>query len=190
MRKRDYADQAVPAVRRLLRTGRVRGYVGHHINSVNGSQELAGEPNNIRFVQGQTENLELHGGDFRNPTKGELIGRSEMMNNSLAVLSIIQLVGAEVVKVAETNITGVYEGWSFRNWMPNPDALFLEDPAKAAVTLDGFGITVFGPKGASADYTIRGGNYYQTGSDKPVDPSAFKGAEFTVKPGCIPDRCS
>jgi hypothetical protein len=41
----------------LLRTSRVSGYEGHHINSVKGSPELAGEQNNIKFVKGRAGNL-------------------------------------------------------------------------------------------------------------------------------------
>lgn len=57
----------------LLETGRVRGYEGHHINSVADNPDLAGNPNNIDFVQGRAEHLDRHGGDFRNPTSGPLI---------------------------------------------------------------------------------------------------------------------
>lgn len=58
-----------------MRTGKVSGYVGHHSNSVKGSPELAGEPENIKFVRGGAAHLEEHGGNFRNPTKGPLIRR-------------------------------------------------------------------------------------------------------------------
>ncbi len=63
----------------LKKTGKVKGYVGHHINSVNGAPELAGEANNIEFVKGQKANLERHGGNFQNPTQGELIDRQKML---------------------------------------------------------------------------------------------------------------
>ncbi|MGQ0715349.1 MAG: hypothetical protein ACT4PJ_16750 [Gemmatimonadaceae bacterium] len=51
----------------LLRTGKVKGYQGHHIHSVNEHPELARDPNNIEFVR-RDEHLERHGGDRRNPT--------------------------------------------------------------------------------------------------------------------------
>ena len=47
----------------LLQTGKVKGFVGHHINSVKGSPSLAGDPSNIRFVT-RAEHLALHGGNF------------------------------------------------------------------------------------------------------------------------------
>jgi RHS repeat-associated protein len=59
----------------LLRTGKVKGYVGHHINSVKGHPEMAGDPNNIEFVT-PAEHLARHGGNWRNPTVGELLDRS------------------------------------------------------------------------------------------------------------------
>lgn len=37
----------------LLQTGKVSGYQGHHINSVNGHPELARDPNNICFLTGE-----------------------------------------------------------------------------------------------------------------------------------------
>ncbi len=58
----------------LLRTGRVKGFEGHHINSVKGSPNLAGDPNNIRFVT-RREHLALHHGNFRNITHGKLLSR-------------------------------------------------------------------------------------------------------------------
>jgi RHS repeat-associated protein len=60
----------------LLKTGKVSGYEGHHINSVNGHPELARDPNNIKFVNGRAANLAEHGGNFRNATNGELMNRS------------------------------------------------------------------------------------------------------------------
>lgn len=60
--------------RELLTTGKVKGIEGHHINSVNGHPRLAGDPNNIEFVT-RAENLQRHGGNFRNPTSGPLVSR-------------------------------------------------------------------------------------------------------------------
>jgi RHS repeat-associated protein len=60
--------------RELLNTGRVRGYQGHHINSVKSHPELAGNPNNVEFVT-RPQNLQRHGGNWRNPTSGPLIDR-------------------------------------------------------------------------------------------------------------------
>ncbi|MCW3122349.1 MAG: repeat protein, partial [Flavipsychrobacter sp.] len=65
----------------LITTGKVKGYEGHHINSVNGHPEMAGNPNNIKFVTRQ-ENLDLHGGNFQNPTTGPLIERESGLKPS------------------------------------------------------------------------------------------------------------
>ena len=59
----------------LLATGRVKGYQGHHINSVNRHPEHAGNPNNIEFVT-PAENLLRHRGNFRNQTSEPFIDRS------------------------------------------------------------------------------------------------------------------
>jgi hypothetical protein len=59
----------------LLKTGKVKGYEGHHINNVKNNPNLAGDQRNIKFVKGRAEHLKEHGGNFRTPTKGPLIKR-------------------------------------------------------------------------------------------------------------------
>ena len=59
----------------LRATGKVKGYVGHHINSVSTHPELADVPDNIRFVD-SIEHLDAHGGNYHNPTQGELVSRT------------------------------------------------------------------------------------------------------------------
>jgi RHS repeat-associated protein len=59
----------------LITTGKVKGYEGQHVNSVNQSPNQAGNPNNIKFVKGRQEHLGEHKGNFRNPTRGPLIKR-------------------------------------------------------------------------------------------------------------------
>jgi hypothetical protein len=60
----------------LMERGAVPGWYGHHINSVKGnSLEMAGDPNNIKFVKGIEEHLAEHEGSFRNATSGSLIDR-------------------------------------------------------------------------------------------------------------------
>jgi hypothetical protein len=156
------------------------------------NSEQAGDPNNIKFVKGATGNLEEHSGDFRNATSGELINRSDLMNNSLAILTGIQILTSEAIKAYDASITGVSEGWRFTGGVPNPFATTISDPQKAAVTLDGETITVYGAKGSVTDYTVHDGNYYPNGSDKPVDPSTLKGADFDIKQSCKsdPDHCA
>ncbi len=61
-------------LKELMETGKVKGYQGHHINNVKHHPELAGNPNNIRFLNRQ-EHLEAHGGNFRNETHGKLVNR-------------------------------------------------------------------------------------------------------------------
>ena len=68
-------DWTPAQIEELLENGKVQDFEGHHINSVNGHPELARDPNNIRFANGRTEHLELHNGNWRNPTEGPLIRR-------------------------------------------------------------------------------------------------------------------
>ena len=56
----------------LLTTGRVKGYVGHHMRSVKGFPDLAGDPLNIQFLT-RAEHLLAHGGNWRNITYGRYI---------------------------------------------------------------------------------------------------------------------
>ena len=58
----------------LLGKGKVSGYEGHHINSVNGSPLLAGIANNIKFLT-RDEHLAEHGGSWLNKTVGKLLNR-------------------------------------------------------------------------------------------------------------------
>ena len=60
----------------LLETGKVGGYQGHHINSVQKHPMLAGDPDNIKFVRDRREHLGEHGGNYRNPTEGPTIKRT------------------------------------------------------------------------------------------------------------------
>lgn len=53
----------------LLQTGKINGYQGHHMKSVKGYPQLAGDPNNIQFLTRQ-EHLAAHNGNFRNITTG------------------------------------------------------------------------------------------------------------------------
>ena len=56
-------------VNELLINGKVKGYQGHHMKSVKGYPELAGDPHNIQFLT-RAEHLKAHGGNFRNITHG------------------------------------------------------------------------------------------------------------------------
>lgn len=59
----------------LKKNGKVSGYEGHHINSAKKNPGMAGDPNNIKFVN-REEHMAEHGGNFGNPTKGGLIDRA------------------------------------------------------------------------------------------------------------------
>ena len=62
-------------LKELVETGKVKGYQGHHINNVKDHPEMAGNPNNVEFLN-KTEHLEAHGGNYRNMTEGPLLNRS------------------------------------------------------------------------------------------------------------------
>ncbi len=60
----------------LLKTGKVEGYVGHHINNVKDYPKMAGNPNNIEFAKKGADHLGKHGGNYRNSTNGPLLDRT------------------------------------------------------------------------------------------------------------------
>lgn len=51
----------------LMSRGKVAGYQGHHMKSVKGYPNLAGDPTNIQFLT-RSEHLSAHRGNFRNIT--------------------------------------------------------------------------------------------------------------------------
>lgn len=64
----------------LLRTGRVKGYQGHHMKSVAMHPEYAAEPRNIQFLSSRKENnehLKAHRGDYHNESDGRYNVRTE-----------------------------------------------------------------------------------------------------------------
>lgn len=66
----------------LLGTGKVKGYEGHHINSVNHYPDLAGNPNNIEFVTRQVH-FQRHNYNFKNRTEGQVLNRIIYNKNEL-----------------------------------------------------------------------------------------------------------
>jgi hypothetical protein len=65
----------------LLESGRVKGYQGHHVNSVKWSLDNVGDPmwyirnpNNVEFLN-RADHLDAHGGNWRNYSTGELLDR-------------------------------------------------------------------------------------------------------------------
>ncbi|EJX0633971.1 hypothetical protein ODD08_004052 [Salmonella enterica] len=66
----------------LLATGRVKGFEGHHINSAEAHPDLAATPDNIKFVDGRTEYLQEHNGNFQNTTTGPMVDRSTRLEQA------------------------------------------------------------------------------------------------------------
>lgn len=66
----------------LLKTGRVKGFEGHHINNVEAHPDLAATPDNIKFVDGRIEHLQEHNGNFQNPTTGLMLDRSSRLEQA------------------------------------------------------------------------------------------------------------
>lgn len=92
----------------LLKTGKVSGYEGHHINSVESNPKLAGNADNIKFVKGRQEHLEEHGGNFKNPTEGHLSQRSNKIalddekvgyTGDNPILTVITWIGGLVIGI-------------------------------------------------------------------------------------------
>jgi len=163
----------------LLKTGKVEGYYGHHVNNVKNNPEMAGNPDNIAFVT-KEEHLDAHAGSWRNPTSGEF------MTRSVAVLQIADMALNAVYTYQVEKLTGIRE--SFLSQLadvagagPGYGYLIILDPNKAAVTLDGNLIDVPGSRSGEVNvYRVQDGKYYDWGSDKPVDTNKLKGAEFEI----------
>lgn len=58
----------------ILTTGKAKGMIGHHINSVKNYPQYAGLAKNVRFVSTK-QHLRLHGGAYRNQTTGKFVYR-------------------------------------------------------------------------------------------------------------------
>lgn len=65
----------------ILKTGKVRGQEGHHINNVADHPADQGNPDNIEFLDRQ-KHQEKHGGDFRNETHGSFIDKDKMLKTT------------------------------------------------------------------------------------------------------------
>lgn len=64
---------SVKEQKELLKTGRVKGYHGHHMKSVAKHPEHADNPKNVQFLdsrKGNNEHLRAHRGDYRNESDG------------------------------------------------------------------------------------------------------------------------
>lgn len=64
---------SVKEQKELLKTGRVKGYHGHHMKSVAKHPEHADNPKNVQFLdshKGNNEHLKAHHGDYRNESNG------------------------------------------------------------------------------------------------------------------------
>ena len=58
----------------LLKNGKISGFDGHHIFSVKDFPDLAGDPNNIKFLT-KAEHLAAHSGNWANKTNGTMLDR-------------------------------------------------------------------------------------------------------------------
>jgi RHS repeat-associated protein len=71
----------------LIKTGKVTGWYGHHINNVaDHDLAMARDPNNIKFVKGIKAHLEEHGNNFGNATSGPLMERSRILEGLMGLL--------------------------------------------------------------------------------------------------------
>jgi RHS repeat-associated protein len=172
-------------IQELQSTGRVKGYYGHHLNSVKANPELAGVPDNIGFVN-KTEHLDAHGGNWRNQTSGvKLIERTKSLArlNKLAdaatALMVIQTITGGVADYVEEKASGIGKNFLgvLNDMIPQPQAecfcFIIDDPAKAAVTLDGERINVDG----IGPLHIDNGQYLDPFGHE-VSPSDVKGKDF------------
>jgi len=63
----------------ILKKGKAGKIDGHHINSVNVRPDLARNPDNIEFLT-RKEHFRAHRGNWRHPTRGQLLDRSRRFN--------------------------------------------------------------------------------------------------------------
>lgn len=67
----------------IIKTGKVRGAQGHHIDNVASHPEKQTDPNNIKHFKDIKSHLqEGHGGNFRNPSSGDMIDKDKMLQNT------------------------------------------------------------------------------------------------------------
>jgi RHS repeat-associated protein len=153
----------------LLQTGKVSGFEGHHINNVADHPELAGNPNNIKFVEGRAGNLAEHGGNFQNATSGELMSRT-----SVAMIALGVVVDA-LRMYSHDKQSGIHEGFF-------TGQLSIVDPANAAKSLNGLVISVRGKDGNDL-YRVNNGQFVRygcQGNDCVANPNDLKGKTFRV----------
>jgi hypothetical protein len=72
---RDWSPSEIGQLRRGVFP---KGYAGHHINNVARFPDLAGNPDNIRFVTPK-QHLDLHHGDWRNAASGKISNRKSLI---------------------------------------------------------------------------------------------------------------
>jgi RHS repeat-associated protein len=168
----------------LKTTGRVKGYYGHHINSVSGSPSLAGDPDNIKFVT-RDEHFSAHSGNWRTQTFGELKSRTKALaslnklNDAATALMVLQTITGGVADYMETKATGIRKNLNgmLNDIIPQPQqecfCFIIDDPAKAAVTLDGERIRVDGTGFVNVD-----GGKYRDSFGHEISPDDLKNKEF------------
>lgn len=73
-------EWTVSEQKEILKTGKAKGYQGHHMKSVAKHPEYAGDRKNIQFLdsrKGNNEHLKAHRGDYHNESDGRYNVRSQ-----------------------------------------------------------------------------------------------------------------
>ncbi|KLU64455.1 hypothetical protein DEAC_c36570 [Desulfosporosinus acididurans] len=65
----------------ILKTGKVEGAEGHHINNVHAHPKDQANPDNVNFARDRQEHKDMHGGDFRNDTEGKMYDRDQRLKD-------------------------------------------------------------------------------------------------------------
>ena len=111
----------------LLKTGKVKGYEGHHINSVKDNDlAMAGNPDNIKFVKGRKGHLAEHGGNFKNETSGPLMDRLSKLSGTALIAFITTFESVMAQHAKESPL--ISDPNSAKSWI-NPFNYLVENEA-------------------------------------------------------------
>jgi len=99
--------------KQLLKTGKVKGFQGHHMKSVDGHTSRAGDLNNIQFLD-RSEHLSAHNGNFKNNTNGYFDPEKSEMKSfgrskpSIEVKALSKPLSAKKVDKLVNNRPGIF----------------------------------------------------------------------------------